>query len=115
MQIPAPLVSLFLVFALLQQSSQPNPSGKLGNAQLQATARRQLYAVGGKIIAKKSAEKGGLKLTVKQRVMGEVFTTARKNVLVGNAVPRPGNKDLVGFLWERNRAAKPTTAAELVE
>ena len=115
MQIPAPLVSLFLVFALLHQSSQSNPSGKVINAQAQITASRQLYAVRGEIVARKAAAKGWLQLTIKPKDMAEVVINARENDLVGNAVSRSGDTDLVGLLSGSERAAETITAAELEE
>ena len=115
MQIAAPLVSLLLIFALLQQSSQSNPSGKLVSAQPQTATSRQLYAVRGEIIARKSAAKGWLQLTVKPKEMAEVVINARENDLVGNAISRSGDTDLVGLLSGSERAAETITAAELEE
>ncbi|GEM_PF-1213719 len=113
MQITAPLASLLLSFALLLPPSSATPPSKSSKPQQSASSGKQLYAVRGEIIARKSPAKGWLQLTIKSKDATETIISVRENDLVGNAVSRSGDTDLAGLLSGSDRAAETITAAEL--
>lgn len=84
----------------------PAPSGQ----------SRQLAAVRGEIVGIKTPGKGRLSITVRPaKDFAEVTVLARENDLVGNAVGREGDSDLLGLLTDDSRDDETITAAELKE
>ena len=89
-----------------------------GNEEIsqRASAARQLAAVRGEITKLTSAGKGMLLITVKPaKEFQEVTVLARENDLVGAAVGRSGEADLLGLLSDDSRDDETITAAELNE
>jgi hypothetical protein len=86
-----------------------------------ATARaqeraRQLAAVRGEVVSKKSPGKGMLLLTIRPaKDYAEVTVLARDNDLVGSFVARESGADLLGLLADDSRDDETITAAELNE
>ena len=77
---------------------------------------RQLAAVRGEITKLATASKGMLLITVKPaKDFQEVTVLARENDLVGAAVGRSGESDLLGLLSDDTRDEETITAAELNE
>jgi hypothetical protein len=77
---------------------------------------RQLAAVRGEIISIKTPSKGRLLITVRPaKEFAEVTVLARENDLVGNAVGRESDSDLLGLLTDDSRDDETITAAELKE
>jgi DNA-directed RNA polymerase subunit H (RpoH/RPB5) len=77
---------------------------------------RQLSAVRGEIVRMKTSGKGMLLITVKPaKDFAEITVLARENDLVGNAVGRAGESDLLGLLSDDARDEETITAAELSE
>ena len=84
-------------------------------ARLQERAR-QLAAVRGEVVSKKSPSKGVLLLTIRPaKEYAEVTVRARDNDLVGSFVAREGGADLLGLLADDSRDDETITAAELNE
>ena len=80
------------------------------------TATRQLAAVRGEIIKISAPSKGMLLITVRPaKEFQEVTILARDNDLVGTAVGRSGEPDLLGLLSGDARDEETITAAELNE
>lgn len=94
-----------------------SPLGPRVRAQAQQGAGgRQLAAVRGEVIRVKAGGKGLLLITVKPaRDFAEVTVLARENDLVGSAVGRAGDSDLLGLLTDDARDDETITAAELNE
>ena len=93
--------SMMLVLALL-----PSPRGQ----------SRQLAAVRGEIVSIKTPSKGRLLITVRPaKEFAEVTVLARENDLVGGAVGRVSDSDLLGLLTDDSRDDETITAAELKE
>ena len=89
-----------------------------GNEEIsqRASAARQLAAVRGEITKLTSAGKGMLLITVKPaKEFQEVTVLARENDLVGAAVGRSGEADLLGLLSDDTHDDETITAAELNE
>jgi len=88
-----------------------------GQATFQrASGTRQLAAVRGEITKVSAASKGMLSITVKPaKEFQEVTVLARENDLVGSAVSRSGDTDLLGLLSDDTRDDEIITAAELNE
>lgn len=106
MQILPLLVSLSLIVAF------PHPR----MARAPGQQPRQLSAVRGEIIKVKSPSKGMLLITVRPaKDFAEVTVLARENDLVGSAVTRAGDTDLLGLLSEDSRDDETISAAELNE
>jgi hypothetical protein len=81
-----------------------------------APGTRQLAAVRGEITKLSVASKGMLSITVKPaKEFQEVTVLARENDLVGSAVSRSGDTDLLGLLSDDARDDETITAAELSE
>jgi hypothetical protein len=79
-------------------------------------ATRQLAAVRGEIIKISAPSKGVLLITVRPaKEFQEVTILARDNDLVGTAVGRSGEPDLLGLLSGEARDEETITAAELNE
>ena len=77
---------------------------------------RQLAAVRGEVIRVKAQVKGMMLITVRPaKDFAEVTVLARENDLVGNAVGRAGEADLLGLLTDDSRDEETITAAELNE
>jgi hypothetical protein len=93
--------SLMLAFSLLPAPQQQS---------------RQLAAVRGEIVGIKIPGKGRLLITVRPaKEFAEVTVLARENDLVGGAVGREGDSDLLGLLTDDSRDDETITAAELKE
>jgi predicted short-subunit dehydrogenase-like oxidoreductase (DUF2520 family) len=77
---------------------------------------RQLAAVRGEVVSKKTPNKGMLLLTIRPaKDYAEVTVLARDNDLVGNVVARESGADLLGLLADDSRDDETITAAELNE
>ena len=77
---------------------------------------RQLAAVRGEIVGIKTPSKGRLLITIRPaKEFAEVTVLARENDLVGGAVGREGDSDLLGLLSDDSRDDETITAAELKE
>jgi hypothetical protein len=77
---------------------------------------RQLAAVRGEIVGIKTPAKGRLLITVRPaKEFAEVTVLARENDLVGGAVGRESDSDLLGLLTDDSRDDETITAAELKE
>jgi hypothetical protein len=75
---------------------------------------KQLAAVRGEITKMSTAGKGMLLITVRPaKEFQEVTVLARENDLVGSAVGRTGESDLLGLLSDDSRDDETITAAEL--
>lgn len=100
------LLSLALALALLPFSA---------TARRQERAR-QLAAVRGEVMSKKTPSKGMLLLTIRPaKEFAEVTVLARDNDLVGSVVARESGADLLGLLADDSRDNETITAAELNE
>jgi DNA-directed RNA polymerase subunit H (RpoH/RPB5) len=109
MQIFPALLGLYLAITL-PYLSVTKPAHALGQQV------RQLSAVRGEIVKVKSPNKGMLLITVRPaKDFAEVTVLARENDLVGSAVTRAGDTDLLGLLSEDSRDDETITAAELNE
>src|ERR1043166_3355328 len=98
------LLSLVLALALIPYSA---------TAHSQERAR-QLAAVRGEVVSKKSPSKGMLLLTIRPaKDYAEVTVLARENDLVGSVVARESGADLLGLLADDSRDDETITAAEL--
>jgi DNA-directed RNA polymerase subunit H (RpoH/RPB5) len=96
----------------LAENAQRSPTE---NAQ-RSPALRQLAAVRGEIIKVTRPSKGMLLITVRPaKEFQEVTVLARENDLVGAAVGRSGESDLLGLLSDDTRDDETITAAELNE
>jgi len=93
------------------------PSHRMNTQSTQAgTAARQLAAVRGEIVKVSAPSKGMLLITVRPaKEFQEVIILARDNDLVGTAVGRSGEPDLLGLLSGEARDEETITAAELNE
>ena len=90
----------------------------IGNEEIsqRTSGARQLAAVRGEITKLTSASKGMLLITVKPaKEFQEVTVLARENDLVGAAVGRSGESDLLGLLSDDTHDDETITAAELSE
>ena len=106
-------VSLLLALAPSQQQDASRLASK-GEFIQRTSGVRQLAAVRGKIIKMTSASKGTLLISVKPaKEFPEVTVLARENDLVGAAVGRSGEPDLLGLLSDDTHDDESITAAEL--
>src|ERR1044072_55988 len=97
------LLSFLMMLAL---ALLPAPRGQSG----------QLAAVRGEIVGIKTPGKGRLLITVRPaKEFAEVTVLARENDLVGTAVGRESDSDLLGLLSDEARDDETITAAELKE
>ena len=109
-------VSLLLTLTPSPQRDSPHRSTGLQEATPRASAARQLAAVRGEITKLAVASKGMLLITVKPaKEFQEITVLARENDLVGAAVGRAGEADLLGLLSDDIREDETITAAELSE
>src|SRR5262245_26567939 len=77
---------------------------------------RQLAAVRGEVVKIASPSKGMLLITVRPaKEFQEVTVLSRENDLVGTAVGRSGEADLLGLLSDNSQDDETITAAELNE
>ena len=118
MQTLAMVLSVSLLLTLMPtrrfDPAQRSIRGE-GTAQRPSGAR-QLAAVRGEITKLATASKGMLHITVKPaKEFQEVTVLARENDLVGAAVGRSGEADLLGLLSDDTRDDETITAAELNE
>ena len=97
-------------------SSAPANQPNRQSTTQRPTSARQLAAVRGEITKVTAASKGMLLITVKPaKEFQEVTVLARENDLVGSAVSRSGDTDLLGLLSDDSRDDEIITAAELNE
>lgn len=109
-------VSLLLTITASPLRDFPHRSAGIQETTQRAPAARQLAAVRGEIIRLAQASKGMLLITVKPaKEFQEVTVLARENDLVGAAVGRDGEADLLGLLSDDTREDETITAAELSE
>lgn len=105
MQIVASLIVALLVYPQQQPPSQSVRS-----------APRQLLAVRGEVVTVKKQAARMLAITIKPtRDFAEVIVTAHENDLVGSAVRRSADVDLLSLLGDESRGHETITAAELGE
>ena len=108
-------VSLVLALTPFAQRDSPRPTTRSETSQ-RAPVTRQLAAVRGEIAKMTTASKGLLLITVRPaKEFQEVTVLARENDLVGAAVGRSGEADLLGLLSDDNHDDETITAAELSE
>lgn len=106
-------VSLLLALAPSQQDASRHSADK-GEVIQRTSGVRQLAAVRGEIIKMASPSKGTLLISVRPaKEFPEVTVLARENDLVGAAVGRSGEPDLLGLLSDDTRDDETITAAEL--
>ncbi len=118
MQTFAMVWSVSLLLTLMPSSQRDSPRSPIGNEEIsqRAPGARQLAAVRGEITKLSSASKGMLLITVKPaKEFQEVTVLARENDLVGAAVGRSGESDLLGLLSDDTHDDETITAAELNE
>ncbi len=109
-------VSLLLTLGLLPQRDAPRrPIGNQQTSQ-RAPGTRQLAAVRGEITKLATPSKAMLLITVRPaKEFQEVTVLARENDLVGAAVGKAGEADLLGLLSDDTHDDETITAAELNE
>ncbi|HKP86478.1 MAG TPA: hypothetical protein VJZ26_10295 [Blastocatellia bacterium] len=109
------IFSVLLSFSLALSLSPSLASGRASVRQGPGSAR-QLAAVRGEVIRLKPSGKGLLLITVRPaKDFAEVTVLARENDLVGSAIGRAGDSDLLGLLTDEARDEETITAAELNE
>ena len=105
-------VSLVLTFGFSPQRETPRTRN--GNDVASQRGARQLAAVRGEITKLTSPSKAMLLITVTPaKEFQEVTVLARENDLVGSAVGRSGEADLLGLLSDDTHDDETITAAEL--
>jgi DNA-directed RNA polymerase subunit H (RpoH/RPB5) len=106
------LVTVWSLLVLLTVAPSPQRDSAAEKANQQAA--RQLAAVRGEIVKIAAPSKGMLLITVKPaKEFPEITVLARENDLVGAAVGRAGESDLLGLLSDDTRDDETITAAEL--
>jgi DNA-directed RNA polymerase subunit H (RpoH/RPB5) len=117
MQTFALVCSISLLLALGFSPQRETPRRTINDEAAQRTpALRQLAAVRGEIIKVTRPVKGMLSITVRPaKEFQEVTVLARENDLVGSAVGRSGESDLLGLLSDDSHDDETITAAELNE
>jgi DNA-directed RNA polymerase subunit H (RpoH/RPB5) len=101
-------LSLFLTLAAFVQRDSREQTNQ------RAPATRQLAAVRGEIVKIATPNKGMLLITVRPaKEFPEITVLARENDLVGTAVGRSGEADLLGLLSDDTHDDETITAAEL--
>jgi len=108
------MVSLLLAFITVPQRETPRVNQSTNQTQ-KTSGTRQLAAVRGEVTKiAKGAPKGTLLITVTPaKDFQEVTVLARENDLVGSAVGRAGESDLLGLLSDDSHDDETITAAEL--
>ena len=105
-------VSLVLTFGFSPQRETQRT--RIGNDAAGQRGARQLAAVRGEITKLTSPSKAMLLITVTPaKEFQEVTVLARENDLVGSAVGRSGEADLLGLLSDDTHDDETITAAEL--
>jgi hypothetical protein len=119
MQIFAMLISLSLLLTISPQNPQPEASfsHQPGAQQTRAAhPAKQLFAVRGLLVSKKTLSKGELQLLIKPaKDFAEVTVLARENDLVGSASRRANDSDVLDLLGSAANDNENITAAELNE
>lgn len=109
-------VSVLLVLVRLVAPAAIRTAADARTQSQRPSAARQLAAVRGEVTKLASPNKGMLLITVKPtKEFQEVTVLARENDLVGAAVARAGDSDLLGLLSGDSRDDETITAAELNE
>jgi len=117
-RISLPFLFLFLISGSVRTAAQQtSPPGKPQSAPApRVQPARQLLAVRGEVTKIKPASKGFLLITIRPaKDFPEVTVLARENDLVGSAVGRANDSDLLGLLTETEHDDETITAAELNE
>ena len=112
------IVGSILLFTWVPSAPANPPTRPCNNQSTtqRPNGARQLAAVRGEITKMAAASKGMLLITVKPaKEFQEVTVLARENDLVGSAVSRSGDTDLLGLLSDDSRDDEIITAAELNE
>ena len=108
-------LSLIFTTGFSPQREIPRRTGSDQNVQ-STSPLRQLAAVRGEIIKVTSPSKGMLSITVRPaKEFQQVTVLARENDLVGTAVGRTNDSDLLGLLSDDAHDDETITAAELNE
>jgi hypothetical protein len=118
MQTFAMVWSVSILLSLVPSQHRDPPRRTIGNDEVgqRASGARQLAAVRGEITKLTTAGKGTLLITVRPaKEFQEVTVLARENDLVGAAVGRSGEADLLGLLSDDTHDDETITAAELNE
>jgi hypothetical protein len=116
MQTFAMLISLFLLPIILPPNLQLMVSVSNQTEARQTQAVKQLFAVRGIIVSKKSLSKGELQLTIKPaKDFAEITVLARENDLVGSASRQANDSNLPGLFGGDANDNENITAAELNE
>jgi hypothetical protein len=106
------IVWSLLFFLTLAPSGQRDPARD--QISQRAPAARQLAAVRGEIVRIATPSKGMLLITVRPaKEFSEITVLARENDLVGTAVGRSSEADLLGLLSDDTHDEETITAAEL--
>ena len=110
------MVSVLLAFITVPQRETPRVNQSTNQTQ-KTSGTRQLAAVRGEVTKiAKGAAKGTLLITVTPaKDFQEVTVLARENDLVGSAVGRAGESDLLGLLSDDSHDDETITAAELTD
>ena len=107
-------VSILLSLVSPQQRDTTRPTIRNDEVGQRPSGARQLAAVRGEITKLTAAGKGMLLITVRPaKEFQEVTVLARENDLVGAAVGRSGEADLLGLLSDDTHDDETITAAEL--
>ena len=118
MQTFAMVWSISILLSLVPSQQRDTPLRAIARNEVgqRAAGARQLAAVRGEITKLTSAGKGMLLITVRPaKEFQEVTVLARENDLVGAAVGRSGEADLLGLLSDDTHDDETITAAELNE
>ena len=108
------LVTVWSLLACLTLGPFLQRDSKQEQAKQPAEAARQLAAVRGEVVKITTPSKGTLLITVKPaKEFSEITVLARENDLVGAAVGRSGEADLLGLLSDDTHDDETITAAEL--
>ena len=108
------LVTVWSLLACLTLGPSLQRDSKQEQAKQPAEAARQLAAVRGEVVKITTPSKGMLLITVKPaKEFSEITVLARENDLVGAAVGRSGEADLLGLLSDDTHDDETITAAEL--
>ena len=111
MQLLVTISSLLVCLTLMPFNQRDSSRGP---ANQQPPAGRQLSAVRGEVVKITAPSKGTLLITVRPaKEFPEITVLARENDLVGAAVGRSGEADLLGLLSDDTHDDETITAAEL--
>ena len=116
MQTITTVWSLLLLLAVTPSALQDPARKPGGKPEITPQRARQLAAVRGEVTKLTSSSKGTLLITVRPaKDFQEVTVLARENDLVGEAVGRSGEPDLLDLISDDSRDDETITAAELNE